>query len=307
MAITGGQRDASRATRISAVQQAATQVVDYRARGRFYQRMSMFWTYVILIIMSLIILFPFLWLITSSLKSEFQYYAIPIQWIPHPFLWSNYVDVFTQYSFFHYIFNSVWLAIYSVIAVTFVSALVAYGFARFRFPGRTALFIVLLATMMIPGQVLIISLYNIFRSLGWIDTFLPLMVPKLFGDAFSIFLFRQFFMGLPRELDEAARIDGCGSFRIFWNIILPQAKPVLIVVAVFSFLGSWSDAWGPLIYLSSDSNRTVPLGLLAFTNPYKSVDPQLMAATLIALVVPVVLYALGQRYIDSGVAIAEAK
>lgn len=304
MAITEGRRGTARTTRIAA---QGTQAIDYRARGRFYQRVSMFWTYAVLVILSLIILFPFLWLITSSLKSEFQYYAIPIQWIPRPVLWSNYVDVFTQYNFFHYIFNSIWLAAYSVVAVTFVSALVAYGFARFRFPGRTALFIVLLATMMIPSQVLIISLYNIFGSLGWIDTFLPLLVPKLFGDAFSIFLFRQFFMGLPRELDEAARIDGCGSFRIFWNIILPQAKPVLIVVAVFSFLGSWSNAWDPLIYLSSDSNRTVPLGLLAFTNPYKSVDPQLMAATLIALVVPVVLYALGQRYIDSGVAIAEAK
>jgi len=304
MDILGGQRDVSRATQRTAQQ---TRAIDYRSRGKFYQRMSLLWTYVVLIIMSTVVLAPFLWLITSSLKSEFQYYAIPIQWIPQPFTWSNYVEVFTQYNFFHYIFNSVWLAVYSVIAVTFVSAFVAYGFARFRFPGRTAMFILLLGTMMIPGQVLIISLYTIFRNFGWIDTFLPIIVPKLFGDAFSIFLLRQFFMGLPRELDEAARIDGCSNFRIFWNIILPQAKPVLIVVAVFAFLNSWSDAWGPLIYLSSDSNRTVPLGLLAFTNPYKAVDPQLMAATLIALVVPVVLYAFGQRYIDSGVAIAEAK
>jgi ABC-type glycerol-3-phosphate transport system permease component len=267
----------------------------------------MFWTYAVLIIMSLIILFPFVWLVTSSLKNEFQYYAIPIQWIPNPIMVSNYVDVFATYNFFHYIFNSVWLAVYSMIASTFVSALVAYGFARFRFPGRTAWFIVLLATMMIPSQILIIALYNTFKNLGWIDTFLPLMVPKLFGDAFSIFLFRQFFMNLSRELDDAARVDGCGSFRIFWSIILPQARPVLVVVAVFAFLNSWRDAWGPLIYLSSDSNRTVPLGLLAFTNPYKSVDPQLMAATLIALVVPVILYSIGQRYIDSGVAIAEVK
>ena len=289
------------------VSASQARAVDYRARGLFYRRMSMFWTYAVLIIMSLIILFPFVWLVTSSLKNEFQYYSIPIQWIPNPIMWSNYVDVFATYNFFHYIFNSVWLAVYSMIASTFVSALVAYGFARFRFPGRTAWFIVLLATMMIPSQILIIALYNTFKNLGWIDTFLPLMVPKLFGDAFSIFLFRQFFMNLPRELDDAAHVDGCGSFRIFWSIILPQARPVLVVVAVFAFLNSWRDAWGPLIYLSSDGNRTVPLGLLAFTNPYKSVDPQLMAATLIALVVPVILYSIGQRYIDSGVAIAEVK
>ncbi len=304
MASIDGQHNAARAVQRTISQ---TRVVDYRARGLFYKRLSMFLTYVVLIVFSIIILFPFVWLVTSSLKSEFQYYAIPIQWIPSPVMWSNYVDVFATYNFFHYIFNSLWLGAYSVIAGTFVSALVAYGFARFRFPGRTVWFVVLLATMMIPSQILIISLYTVFRNLGWIDTFLPLMVPKLFGDAFSIFLFRQFFMNLPRELDDAARVDGCGSFRIFWSIILPQAKPVLIVVAIFVFLNSWRDAWSPLIYLSSDSNRTVPLGLLAFTNPLKSVDPQLMAATLIALVVPVILYSIGQRYIDSGVAIAEAK
>lgn len=280
---------------------------DRRSRGFALQHMSMIWTYALLVVMSIIILFPFLWLITSSLKSEFQYFAIPIQWIPHPIEWSNYVQVFTEYHFTHYIVNSVWLAAYSTIVTTLVSAFVAYGFARFRFPGRNALFILLLATMMLPNQVLTIALYKMYRNLGWIDTFLPIIVPKLFGDAFSIFLFRQFFLGLSRELDEAARLDGCGSLAIFWRIILPQSRPVMIAVAIFAFLNSWRDAWGPLIYLSSDSNRTVPLGLLFFTNPYTSVDTQLMAATLIALVVPVVLYALGQRYIDSGVAIAEVK
>ena len=278
-----------------------------RERGLFYKRLSMAWTYVLLSALGIIFILPFVWIISSSLKNDFQYFAIPIQWIPNPAMWSNYVEVFTDYHFAHYIVNSVWLAGYSVIATTFVSALVGYGFARFRFPGRTALFIVLLATMMIPAQVMTIALYTTFRNFGWIDTFLPIMVPKLFGDAFSIFLFRQFFMGLSHEIDEAARIDGCGPFGLFWRIVLPQSRPVVIVVAVFAFLASWRDAWGPLIYLSSDENRTVPLGLLFFTNPFKSVDPQLMAATLIALVVPVILYAVGQRYIDSGVAIAEVK
>ncbi|WP_126602296.1 carbohydrate ABC transporter permease [Dictyobacter aurantiacus] len=276
-------------------------------RGRQLLRLSYIWTYAILIILSFLILMPFLWLVSSSLKNEFQYFAIPIQWIPNPMQWSNYVEVFTQYNFAHYIFNSIWLAIFAVIATTFSSAIVAYGFARFRFRGRTPLFVLLLATMMIPSQMYTIPLYIIFRNLGWIDTYLPIIVPQLFGSAFNIFLFRQFFIGLPREIDEAARIDGCGSFRIFWNMILPQSRPVLIVVAIFTFLSSWRDAWGPLIYLSSDANRTVPLGLLFFSNPFKSVDPQLMAATLVALVVPVILYAIGQRYIDSGVSIADVK
>ncbi|GAC1361562.1 MAG: carbohydrate ABC transporter permease [Ktedonobacteraceae bacterium] len=278
-----------------------------RERGLFYKKLSMLWTYVLLSVLSIIFLLPFVWIISASLKNEFQYFAIPIRWIPNPPLWSNYVEVFTEYRFAHYIVNSIWLAAYSVIATTFVSALVGYGFARFRFPGRTALFILLLATMMIPAQVTTIALYTTFRNFGWIDTFLPIMVPRLFGDAFSIFLFRQFFLGLSHEIDEAARLDGCGAFGLFWRIVLPQSRPVIVVVAVFAFLTSWRDAWGPLIYLSSDENRTVPLGLLFFTNPFKNVDPQLMAATLIALVVPVILYAIGQRYIDSGVAIAEVK
>ena len=280
---------------------------DRYKRGILLKRLSLWWTYALLLLVSLMFIFPFLWLITSSLKNEFQYYAIPIQWIPSPVQWTNYVQVFVDYNFAHYVLNSVWLAAYCVLASTLSSSLVAYGFARFRFPGRGVLFVILIATMILPVQILTISLYTLFRSWGWIDTFLPIMVPKLFGDAFSIFLFRQFFIGLPREIDEAARLDGCGSFRIFWNIVLPQSKPVIVVVAIFAFLSSWRDAWNPLIYLSSDVNRTVPLGLFYFTSPYQSVDPQLMAATLVALAVPVVLYALGQRYIDSGVSIAEIK
>lgn len=278
-----------------------------RRRGLMLQRISRWWVYVVLVIMALIILFPFAWLLTSSLKNEFQFFAIPIQWIPNPPRWSNYVEVFTQYDFGQYIFNSLWLAAYATVVPTVVSATVAYGFARFRFPGRNVLLILVLSTMMLPTQILTVSLYRYFRELGWVGTFLPILVPQLFGSAFSIFLFRQFFIGLPREIDEAARLDGCSSFGILWRIVIPQSKPVVIVVAIFSFLGSWQDAWNPLIYLNNSNERTIPLGLLYFQNPLNPVDTQLMAATVIALVVPVILYALGQRYIDSGVAIAEVR
>lgn len=280
---------------------------DRQQRGHFLQRLSRSWTYVLLVVMALIIIFPFVWLLTSSLKNEFQFFAIPIQWIPNPPVWSNYTQVFTEYGFGQYIFNSVWLAVYAMIVPTVVSAMVAYGFARFRFPGRSFLLILVLSTIMLPAQILTVSLYTYFRALGWVGTFLPIIIPPLFGNAFSIFLFRQFFMGLPREIDEAARLDGCGNFRILWNIVIPQSKPVLIVVAIFSFLGSWQDAWNPLIYLNSNGERTIPIGLLYFENPLNPVDTQLMAATVIALVVPVVLYALGQRYIDTGVSLADVK
>jgi ABC-type glycerol-3-phosphate transport system permease component len=276
-------------------------------RGRTYQRISMILTYLILGIWGLVILAPFAWLFSASLKTTTQYFAVPIQWIPNPFVWLNYVEVFTTYNFLTYVKNSFLLATYAMVVNTVVSSLVAYGFARFRFPGRTPLFILMLSTMMLPPQVLTIPLYITFRNLGWIDTFLPILVPQLFGSAYSIFLFRQFFMGLPRELDEAARVDGCSNLGIWWHVILPQSRPVAIVVAIFAFLWSWQDAWGPLIYLSSESTRTVPLGLLYFSNGFTTVYPQEMAATVVALIVPVILYAIGQRYIDSGVAIAEVK
>jgi multiple sugar transport system permease protein len=276
-------------------------------KGRSYQRMSMILTYLILGIGSVIILLPFAWLLSASLKTLQQYFASPVQWIPHPFVWSNYIEAFTTYNFATYVGNSLFLAVYAMIVNTIVSSLVAFGFARFRFPGRTPLFLLMLSTLMLPSQVLTIPLYIVFRNLGWIDTFLPILVPQLFGSAYSIFLFRQFFMGLPRELDEAAHVDGCSHLGVWWHVILPQSRPVLIVVAIFTFLYSWSDAWNPLIYLNSDQTRTVPLGLLYFSNGYTTVYPQMMAATVVALAVPAILYAIGQRYIDTGVAIAEVK
>lgn len=285
----------------------ATTLNNRYRRGMILQRISRWWVYVVLVILALIILFPFAWLLSSSLKNEFQFFAIPIQWIPHPVRWSNYVEVFTQYDFGQYIFNSIWLAAYATVVPTVVSAIVAYGFARFHFPGRNILLILVLSTLMLPTQILTVSLYRYFRDLGWVGTFLPILVPQLFGSAFSIFLFRQFFIGLPREIDEAARLDGCSSFGILWRIVIPQSKPVVIVVAIFSFLGSWQDAWNPLIYLNNSSERTIPLGLLYFQNPLNPVDTQLMAATVIALVVPIIMYALGQRYIDSGVSIADVR
>ena len=286
---------------------AQTEAVRRRQRGRAYINASMFLTYVVLIVGAVIILLPFAWLLSASLKTITQYFAVPVQWIPQPFVWLNYVQAFTQYAFGPAVVNSLILAAYVTIVNTIVSSLVAFGFARFRFPGRTPLFLLMLSTLMLPQQALTIPLYIIFRNLGWIDTFLPIMVPQLFGSAYSIFLYRQFFMGLSRELDEAARVDGCSYLGVWWHVILPQSRPVLIVVAIFTFLYSWQDTWNPLIYLNSDQTRTIPLGLLYFSNGYTTVFPQMMAATVVALVVPVVLYAIGQRYIDSGVAIAEVK
>ncbi len=276
-------------------------------RGRAYVRASMILTYLILGVGAIIILAPFAWLLSASLKTTEQYFASPIQWIPQPIVWSNYAEAFTIYGFGREVLNSLFLATYAMVVSTTVSSLVAYGFARFRFPGRTPLFILMLSTLMLPAQALTIPLYITFVKFGWVGTFWPILIPQLGGSAYSIFLYRQFFMGLPRELDDAARVDGCGYLGVWWHVILPQSRPVLIVVAIFTFLWSWKDAWNPLIYLNSDQTRTVPLGLLYFSNGYTTVFPQMMAATVVALVVPVILYSIGQRYIDRGVAIAEVK
>lgn len=265
-------------------------------------------TYLILGAFSFILVMPFIWMISSSLKTEQAYFEIPTRWIPDPVMLSNYSRVLSEYEFPRYIANSLWLAIFAVVTNVLVSSFVAYGFARFRFRGREWLFLIVLATMMLPNQIFTISLFKVFRNLDWIGTFLPILVPRLFGSAFDIFLFRQFFLGLPREIDEAAKLDGCGAFRIYWRMILPQSTPVIIVVAITTFLWSWRDLWGPLIFLSDESTRTLPLGILLFNVPGKGVIfPLLMAAAVIALIPPIVLYIFGQRYFDQGIVVAEVR
>jgi multiple sugar transport system permease protein len=267
-------------------------------------------TYIVLAIGTFVFLAPFAWLISASLKDDAQFNLIPIKWIPNPVVWSNFVRAFTEFHLGTYLFNSLWLAAFSIVVNIIVCSLIAYGFARFHFPGRNILFFLLLSTMMFPPQVLTIPLFTIFRQLGWLGTFLPIMVPKMFGlgATYEIFLFRQFFITLPTEIDEAAQIDGASTFDVYWRIILPLAKPTIIVTAVFSFLDSWKDAWGPLVYLNDNNLRTLPIGLLFFVRNLDTIAyPELMAATLIALIIPTLLYLFGQRYIDNGVVITSSK
>jgi multiple sugar transport system permease protein len=259
--------------------------------------------YLLLAFGAVLVFVPLLWTLSTALKTTPQTLSSPPTWIPRPVVWSNFRDAMNAMPFGTFYRNTIVIATLRVIGDVISSAVVAYGFARLRFPGRNFLFLVVLSTMMIPFHVLIIPRFILFRELGWLDTFRPLIVPSFFGGAFSIFLLRQYFMTIPRDLDDAARIDGCGHFQIFARIVLPLAKPAIGAVAVFEFLNSWDDFLGPLIYLSSERNFTVELGLNAFRTEYFTEWNLFMAASLVAMVIPLAIFFVAQKYFIGGIAL----
>lgn len=252
------------------------------------------------------VLVPFFWTVSTSLKTEQQTLQFPPTWIPNPIAWENYPTALRARPFGTYYINSLIIAIASTVGQTLSSAVVAFGFARMRFRGRHVLFLVVLSTMMIPFHVMIIPRFILFKELGWLDTYYPLILPNFFGSAFSIFLLRQYFMTIPLELDAAAKIDGAGYFRIFMNIILPTSLPALGVVGVFEFLSSWRDFFGPLIYLTSDAKYTVPIGLNAFRGEYATEWHFFMAASAVAMLVPLAVFFVAQKYFLGGIALVGA-
>lgn len=265
-------------------------------------------TTILLFVMAFIMIMPFVWLVSSSLKSQTQIFSYPPQWIPDPFHFDNFTRALTIKPFGLYLVNTLKIVFLNVIAVVFSSSFVAYGFARIRFWGRDFWFGIVMATLFLPYAALIVPSFMIFTRLGWVDTILPLTVPLFFGGgAFNIFLLRQFFRTIPEELSDAARIDGCSEFGIYWRIMLPLAKPALITVGIFTFLNAWNDLLGPIIYLRSPQNFTVAVGLSSFRSTLDvSWDLQLAATT--AVIVPVViLFFFTQRYFIKGIVMTGLK
>jgi multiple sugar transport system permease protein len=251
---------------------------------------------------------PFVWLVSSSLKLENDIFQFPPEWIPNPVRFQNYSDALTYKPFNIYLANTMRIVILNEIAILFTSSLCAYGFARIQFPGRDFWFSVVMATLMVPYFVLMVPIFVIFSRLHWIDTFLPLVIPPFFGGgAFNIFLLRQFFRTLPSELADAARIDGCTEFGIYWRIMMPLAKPALTAVAIFTFLNGWNDFIGPLLYLNSPDKFTVAIGLATFRSVMRTRWDLLMAASS-AMILPVVLlFFFAQRYFIQGVVLSGLK
>jgi len=252
-----------------------------------------------------VILIPFFWTLSTSLRTEENVFRLPVQWIPNPIAWGNYAEVWRIIDVFLFFKNTCIITFSCIIGGVLSASLVGFGFARLdRAKGAKVLFLVLLSTMMLPGQVTMIPVYLFFNKLRWIGTFLPLIVPSFFGGgAFAIFLCRQFFRTIPRELDDAARIDGCSTFGIYRRILLPLSKPVLMVLATFSFIGHWNDFMGPLIYLSNPKTFTLAVGLTFFSDMYTTYWHLLMAATILMLIPPMVIFFFAQKVFLRGMVI----
>ncbi|MCM3204755.1 carbohydrate ABC transporter permease [Paenibacillus illinoisensis] len=263
--------------------------------------------YVCLIVASAFFMIPFIWLLSTSLKPLTQIFTFPPEWIPRPILWSNYSRAVEYIPFWTYLKNTAIITIASTLGVIISCPLVAYSFAKLEYRGRGILFFVTLAVMMIPGQVTMIPLFLLFTKLGWVGTPLPLIVPQFFGVPIYIFLLRQFFMGLPDALREAARLDGASEFRIYLQIMFPLAKSAVLAVTLFQFMGSWTDFMGPLLYLTNEPSYTVSLGLQQFQSQKGSEWGLLMAVSTLMTLPIIVLFFFLQKTFISGITFSGIK
>jgi ABC-type glycerol-3-phosphate transport system permease component len=261
----------------------------------------------ILVFTAGLFLTPLIWMISSSLKPTYAVLAVPPTLLPNPVKWSNYPEALSIVPFGRFMLNSLFISVVTVIGHLFSCTLIAYGFARLRAPGRDALFWVVLATMMLPYPVTMVPTFMLFHALGWIDTFLPLTVPAFFGSPFYIFLLRQFFLTLPPELEDAARIDGANTLQIITRIVVPLSGPAMATVAIFTFQATWNDFLGPLIYLGNQRLFTVTLGLNQFRQSYTTDWAYLMAASLVTMLPIVVIFLIGQKYFVQGIALTGMK
>ena len=265
-------------------------------------------TYAALAAVAAVLLLPLLWMLSASLKGNEEIFSIPPTWIPKDFHWGNYSEVFDRMPFLAYLRNTTFITVMTIVGTVFSSSLVAYAFACLRWPGRDKVFILVIATMMLPLHVIMIPLFVIFKELHWLNTYKPLIVPAfLGGGAFNIFLLRQFFLGIPRELFDAARIDGFSEWHIYWSIAMPLARPALITVAILTLMFTWNDFLGPLIYLYDQAKNTLALGLAYFVGQYQTEWGILMAASLLMMIPIIAVFFFFQRYFVRGFTLSGMK
>jgi ABC-type glycerol-3-phosphate transport system permease component len=257
--------------------------------------------------LAVLFLLPLFWMISSSLKPNYQVLEFPPRWLPSPLRWQNYPEALTYVPFGRYALNTLFVTLMTIVGHVLSCTVVAYGFARLRAPGKQFLFILLLATMMLPYPATMIPIYIGFNALGWVNTFWPLIVPAFFGNAFYIFLLRQFFLTIPPNLEDAARIDGANTFQIIWHVILPIVRPAIATVAIFTFQSTWNDFLAPLIYLHDQSKYTVSLGLSFFRSNYDVQWAYLMAASLTVTLPIILVFFLAQKTFIEGITLTGTK
>jgi multiple sugar transport system permease protein len=276
------------------------------ARGR---RRGLYLTlHLVFIALSILYLLPFAWMLSTSLKLDGREMTVPPQWIPNPVVWENYYRALTALPMLWFLRNTLIITITATAFGLLTASLAGYAFARLRFPGRDLLFSLCLATLMLPSIVTLIPEFLLFRQLGWINTFLPMIVPwSLGGHALGIFLFRQYSMTIPRDYDEAARVDGAGAFRIWWSVILPLSRPVLATIAILAFIHHWNDFLRPLVFLQDQDMRTLAIGLRMFRSEYLVQWNLLMAASALMLLPILVLFFAAQRYFVRGIVMSGVK
>jgi multiple sugar transport system permease protein len=270
-------------------------------RSRWFGSQWQLLPFFAVVICAILFALPIYWLVVTSLKAVDEVFADPLVWWPRQLVWSNYPQALQQFPFWRYLTNTITIAVPVAIGTTFSSAFVAYAFSRLRWRGRDAVFYLILGTLMIPNWVTLVPLYILFSKMGWLDTYRPLIVPAYFGDPFSIFLLRQFFLRQPQELVDAARVDGASHLRVFLQIMLPLSRPALVVVALFAFINSWTDFFNPLIYLSSPEKFTLQVGLFNFFGLHVVNWPGLMAAAAVILIPIAIIFVLAQRTFIEGI------
>jgi multiple sugar transport system permease protein len=257
--------------------------------------------------MTLAFLVPLFWLLSSSLKETTELFSVPVKWLPSTPHFENFVRMFTYFPFALYLRNTLIIVFFNILGSTASSAVVAYGFSRLRWKGRDQVFIIVLITMILPFQVIMVPLFMMFQKIGWIGTFLPLTATCFFGNPFYIFLMRQFFLSLPQELSDAARIDGAGEGRIFWQISIPLSLPVLATVAIFSFLKTWNDFIGPLIFLANDKLYTLSIGAQMIRSRLQPNWEILMPLGVVMVLPVLIIFFLMQKYFIQGIAMSGIK
>lgn len=263
--------------------------------------------YLLLLSLGAAFTFPFYWMVSTSLKAPGHIYVNPPEWLPNPLYFANYPETWQKLPFGAFIQNSIIITVLATIGYVLSSTMAAYAFARLQFKGRNVYFALLLSTLMLPGQVTLIPQFILYKNLGWLDTFLPLIVPAFFGSAFYIFLLRQFLLTLPKDLDEAAIIDGANRLQILWKILIPLAKPAIATVTVFSFIYNWNDFFGPLIYLTRQENMTLAVGLQLFRGQYDTDYAHMMAGATVAIAPILVVFFIAQDFFVKSIALTGIK